>query len=465
MKILPWRNISIERKLVWALVVIVGGAMLTPAAKALLILFPAGCLYVGYRALRADSALFGEFVTWLFFLTPFLRRVVDYETNAREMIIISTPFLVLLIPLMFVLVRWKHAISWESAPFCYAIAAVLYGAFVACAHAQFSSAAAGMIMWIPPITFALFLLLERDRISDTYEGIERAILGGTFVAGTYGLIQYFFVPAWDAAWMRSVDMDTIGKPEAMEVRVFSTLNSPQVLAAFLLVGILLAYRLRSRWKYLILLAGIASLVLSAARSAWIGLFAGLMFLAFRGSSAERIRTLFATGGCTLLILVALNVPELSETISTRFNTFADLKHDESALDRKETYTRVSEQLQHSLEGSGLGVDNGMADAQNDSSVVAVLLGLGLPGSLIFATAVGVCAFKLLFTRSARELPQLLGLQCCITGLACESPLNNVVNGQIGFLLWSMIGLSYGLLMKRKAEISSELKVGVVLRST
>jgi hypothetical protein len=465
MKILPWRNLSIERKLVWALVLIVGGAMFTPAAKALLILFPVGSLYVGYRALRTDNALFGEFVTWLFFLTPFLRRVVDYETNAREMIIISTPFLVLLIPLMFVLVRWKKAISWESAPFCYAIAAVLYGAFVACAHSQFSSAAAGLIMWIPPITFALFLLLERDRISDVSEGIERAILGGTFVAGIYGLIQYFYIPAWDAAWMRSVDMDTIGKPEAMEVRVFSTLNSPQILASFLLVGILLAYRLRSRWKYLILLAGIASLVLSAARSAWIGLFAGLMFLAFRGSSAERVRTLFATAGCTLLILVALNVPELSDTISARFNTFSDLKHDESALDRKETYTRVSELLQHSLEGSGLGVDNGMADAQNDSSVVAVLLGLGLPGSLIFATALGVCAFKLLFTRSARELPQLLGLQCCITGLAFESPLNNVVNGQIGFLLWSMIGLSYGFLMKRKAEISSELKVGVVLRST
>jgi hypothetical protein len=41
-------------------------------------------------------------------------------------------------------------------------------------------------------------------------------------------------------------------------------------------------------------------------------------------------------------------------------------------------------------------------------------------------------------------------------------LNNVVNGQIGFLLWSLIGLSYGILMKRKAEMSSELKTAVIV---
>ena len=443
-----------------ALVVIVGGAMFTPAAKVLLVLFPAGCLYVGYRALRADSALFGEFVTWLFFLTPLIRRIVDYETGARETVIIATPFLVLFIPLLLVLGQWRKVVNRECSPFCYAIASILYGAFVACAHAQFSSAATGLLMWIAPITFALYLLIERDRIFATYEGIERAMLGGTFVAGIYGLFQYLAVPAWDAAWMRSVDMVTIGKPEPMEVRVFSTLNSPQILGAFLMVGILLAYRLPSKWKYLILPAGITSLALSFARSAWVGLVAGLIFLAFRASPREKVRTIFATIGCAILILVASNVPEFSETLSARFSTFADLKHDESALDRRETYRQVTEMLQHSPTGIGLGVDNGTVDAQNDSSVVAVLLSLGLPGSFVFAAALGVCAFTLLFTKAAREFPQLLGLQCCFTGLAFESPLNNVVNGQTGFLLWSLIGLSYGILLKRKAERSSELKTAV-----
>jgi hypothetical protein len=462
MKIPSWRSLSRERRLVLALVAIVAGAMFTPAAKILVVLFPAGCLYVGYQALRADSALFGEFVTWLFFLTPLVRRIVDYETGARETVIIATPFLVLMIPLLLVLGQWRKVVNRECAPFCYAIASIVYGAFVACAHGQFSSAATGLLMWIAPITFALYLLIKWDRIFATFDGMERAMLGGTLVAGIYGLFQYLAIPAWDAEWMRSVDMVTIGKPEPMEVRVFSTLNSPQILGAFLLVGILLAYRSPSRWKYLVLPAGIASLVLSAARSAWIGLVAGLIFLAFRASSRDRARIIFATLGCTMLVLVASNVPEFSDTLSTRFGTFADLKHDESALDRKETYAQVSEMLQHSPTGNGLGVDNGMADAQNDSSVVAVLLSLGLPGSLVFAAALGVCTFTLMSTKAAREFPQLLGLQCCFTGLALESPLNNVVNGQIGFLLWSLIGLSYGILMKRKAEMSSELKTAVIV---
>jgi O-Antigen ligase len=431
-------------KLILAFAAVVVGLMFTPGAKLLILLYPCGCFYVAFSTFRKDSAQFLEFATWIFFLTPFVRRVVDYETNAREMAIISTPFVILVIPLLFVVMRWRKIATRQSAPFLYAIAAILYGVFIACAHAQFSSAATGVMTWLTPIAFGLYLLSEREHVSALYNGFERAMLGGTFVAGAYGLIQYFIVPSWDAAWMRSVDMVTIGQPEPTEVRVFSILNSPQILAAFLMVGILMAYRMRSRWKYPILLAGVASLALSFARSAWIGLLAGLLFLGFFASPKERIRTITATIGCALLVFAAFNVPALADALSTRFSTFTDLRHDESALDRKETYAQVIEMLQHSPTGIGLGVDNGMADAENDSSVVAVLLSLGIPGALVFAVALCICACTLFSPRAVRDRSQLLGLQCCFVGLAVESPLNNVINAQIAFLLWSLIGLSYGI---------------------
>jgi hypothetical protein len=429
--------------------VVVAAAMFTPAAKVLIVLFPAGSLYVGLWAFRRSSVLFAEFATTLFFFTPFVRRVVDFETGSREMTIISTPFVVLLIPLFFVLMYWRKLVTKECAPFSYAIAAVLYGAFIACLHTEFPSAATGLITWLPPIAFGIYLVSERKNVLAVYDGMERAILGGTFFAGVYGVIQYFIVPAWDASWMRSIDMVTIGKPEPMEVRVFSTLNSPQVLAAFLLVGILLAYRKRSALKYPILMAGIASLALTSARSAWLGLLAGLAFHAFRASPREKVRSLMAITGSVLLLVAVMNVPDLSESLTSRFSSFTDLKHDESALDRQATYAQVSEMLQRSPAGIGLGVDNGMGDAENDSSVVAVLLSLGLPGALVFAVAICVCAYRLFSANATRELPQLLGLQSCFVGLAVESPLNCVVNGQIAFLLWSVIGLSYGMLMTRK----------------
>jgi hypothetical protein len=451
-----------ERKLMLGFMFVVMATMFTPAAKVLILLFPVGSFYVAFGAFRRSSALFSEFVTWLFFLTPFIRRVVDYETGARDMAIISTPFLVLLIAALAVLARWKWILDKQTAPFCYAAGAIFYGAFIACTHGEFSGAATGLIMWLTPIAFGLYVYSERASLSAIYAGIERAVVGGTLVAGVYGLLQYFAIPAWDAAWMRSVDMVTIGKPEPMEVRVFSIMNSPQILAAFLMVGVLLAYRLRSSWKYPILLAGVSSLVLSFARSAWVGLVAGLVFLSFRASNKERVRTVAATAGCALIVLATLSVPELSDTLSTRFSTFADLKHDESALDRRETYAQVIEMLERSPAGIGLGVDNGMADAENDSSVVAVLLSLGIPGSLVFAVALGACTFTLFSTKATRELPQLLGMQCCFVGLLAESPLNNVVNGQIAFLVWSLIGLSYGMLERRRNEISNELKAAVVI---
>jgi O-antigen ligase/polysaccharide polymerase Wzy-like membrane protein len=462
MSMVSVRGFVQERKLMLSFMALVAAAMFTPAAKVLVFVFPAGAFFVAFSAFRRDSGLFAEFATWLFFLTPFIRRVVDYETGTREMVIISTPFLVLLIALLAVLSRWKWILGKESAPFCYAAAAVLYGVFIACAHGEFQGAATGLMTWITPIAFGLYVYSEQKYAHEIYGGIERALLGGTFVAGAYGLFQYFAIPSWDAAWMQSVDMVTIGKPEPMSVRVFSIMNSPQVLAAFLMVGILIAYRFRSAWKYPILLVGISSLVLSSARSAWIGLIAGLIFLSFRASSKERVRSLTLTAGCALLLFVTLSVPELSDTLSTRFSTFTDLKHDESALDRQQTYAQVIEMLERSPAGMGVGVDNGMSDAENDSSVVAVLLSLGLPGSLIFAVAMGVCSFTLVSARATRDFPQLLGLQSCFVGLLVESPLNNVVNGQIAFLLWSLVGLSYGVLVRRRNEISNKLKAAIVI---
>jgi len=451
-------------KLIIAFAAIVGALLFTPGAKLLILLYPCGCFYVAWSTFKRNSAQFVEFVTWIFFLTPFIRRVVDYETNAREMVIISTPFVILLIPLLFVTARWRLIVDRHAAPFVYAIAAVFYGVFIACAHAAFSSAVTGLMMWLTPITFGLYLLSKRASAVAVCSGFERAMLGGTFVAGVYGLIQYFFLPSWDAAWMRTVDMVTIGSPEPMEVRVFSILNSPQILAAFLMVGILLAYRLRSRWKYPILLSGVASLALSFVRSAWIGLFAGLLVLGFFASPKERIRSITATIGCALLVFAAFNVPALADALSTRFSTFTDLQHDESALDRRHTYEQVTEMLRDSPTGIGLGVDNGMADAENDSSVVAVLLSLGIPGAVVFAVALSICGWALFSAQALHERSQLLGLQCCFVGLAVESPLNNVINGQIAFLLWSLIGLAYVLRTRRKIEISSPVQAAVVVPS-
>lgn len=448
-----------ERRVMIAFALIVGAVMFSSAAKILIIAFPAGCLVIAFTTIRRDGALFTEYITWLFFLTPFIRRVVDFETGARETVIISTPFLVLSVPALFALARWRNIVSRESSPLLYAMAAVLYGAFIACVHLELSSAVVGLTIWGSPLLFGLYLISERDNASRLYRGIERAILGGTLVAGLYGVIQYFAIPAWDAAWMRTVDMVTIGKPEPMEVRVFSMMNSPQVLAAFLMVGVLLAYRLRSPWKYPILLAGIASLALSFARSAWIGLLAGLTLYAFRAAPKERLRTITATFGCAALVLVALNVPQVSEALSTRFTTFEDLAHDQSALDRRDTYSQVIEILRRSPTGIGLGVDSGMSDAENDSSIVATLLSLGLPGSVVFVVALGICGFWLFSIRPDRELPYFLGLQCCIVSLAVESPLNNVIDGQIAFLTWSFIGLSCGGLMMRQKVLNSRSSLG------
>lgn len=414
----------------------------SPAAKLVPYIVPIGALYVGARTMRIDKGAFTEFVCWLFFITPFIRRVVDFKNSTSEVLVLTAPFIVLLLPLFTMLSVNGRTMNRKTAPFFYAIAAVSYGAVVAFIGFHFKDAAAVLPGWLLPISWGLYIYVERKDFVPIRDGFERAMLLGTFLAGIYGVFQYFLLPKWDAAWMTTAEMVSLGRPEPMEVRVFSIMNSPQILAAFLLVGIVLAYVSKNRWKYFVLAAGFASLILSSARSSWVGFLGAVLYLAFRGSLKDRLRVLAVSAGCAVLLVGLTQIPGLSEVVTGRLQSLTDPKNDLSAVDRAETYGRVEHMLMDMPVGYGLGVDLGYADAEHDSSLVNLGFNLGFPGGLVFLLNIGSVAVVLLFFKTGQEQPVELGLKACLIGLIVEMPANNVVAGQIAFILWSLIGILY-----------------------
>ncbi len=434
-----------------ALIAVTVLLMFTPGARLLIVLFPLGCFYLGVQALRKRNGLFVPLVLWTLFLTPFLRRVVEYEGKISGTSILAVPFVLLICPFVLVLSRWTSVFNRRTAPFVYAVVAILYGTFIGLVHFAFSGISGALPFWLLPVFFGCYLLIGNEKFSSLYGGFESAMIGGTIFAGLYGVVQWYLVPPWDAAWMEKAEMNSIGKPEMMSLRVFSTLNSPQIAGAFLLVGILFAWRSKSPWKYPAIIAGMASLLLASARSSWIGFLAALAFLAIKSTLKERLRTLAVAVGCFMLILFALHYPDTGEGLSVRFSSLTDVKNDESAQDRSEIYQRVGKSFLASPFGIGLGVDDGMADAEHDSSIVGTVLSLGGPGALIFFGDLLCIAFVLLPPKSGKKQPELLSLQTCLVALLIEIPVNNVIAGQVAVLTWGVIGLAYASLAEGKKK--------------
>lgn len=414
----------------------------TPGAPIVPYLVPAGSLLIGVRVLRKDREVFTEFICWLFLLTPFIRRVVDYRTLKPEVLVLTAPFLVLLLPFFSVFRVTSRTVNRETAPFLYAIAAVIYGAAIGCLAFHFTDSAAVLPGWLLPIFWGLYIFVERDDLPAMRAGFERAMFAGTLVAGVYGVVQYFILPKWDEAWMKTVDLVSLGSPEPMEVRVFSIMNSPQILAVFLLVGIILAYVSKSRWKYPVLAAGFASLILSSARSSWVGFVGAVLYLAFRGTFRERLRVLFVTAGCVVVLVGLTQVPNLSDVVAARLKSMVNPQNDLSTVDREETYGRVMGILSARPVGYGLGVDAGYTDAEHDSSLVNVGFNLGFPGGIVFLMDIGALSAFVIFSNGKKDRSAKLGLQACLVGLLVEMPANNVVAGQVAFVLWSLIAILY-----------------------
>ena len=147
-----------------------------------------------------------------------------------------------------------------------------------------------LLTWVAPLVFAFTLCRHSDQAIELFQAFEKAFLYGLLVISAYGVAQFFFLPGWDAFWMRWVNMDSIGNPEPKEVRVFSTMNGPQILASFLAVGLIIAFSSRHRIRWVAIPLGLLCLVLSLARSGWVAVVAGTLYLLWHLPHRQRFRS-------------------------------------------------------------------------------------------------------------------------------------------------------------------------------
>ncbi len=425
--------------------------LMVGAPSALRYGYPALALFVAIFLFTRSRTFYIGFVFWLWFVSPFVRRIVDYRAGfvATSPLLLAS-YLAAGVSGWVLLSRFRLLSRPAALPFACALGAIFFGTVIGLTRYTPAAVIQAVINWIVPVLFAFFLYAERDRYAEYQRIIERSFLYGTLIVGAYGVYQFFFLPAWDKQWMIDLDARTFGVPAALQIRVFSTLNAPATCAAYMMAGLLMLFALKGKLRMIAAPLAFLSFVLTSSRSSWIGLIFGIIYLAMQLPNKARVRVIGGILACIILMMVATQLPVVDEMVSARLQSFTDPKKDVSYNERITGHVVAFQTLLGEPMGEGMGsVDTDHTttggDASigpHDSTILESLYALGFPGSILYLLGIAIGAVRML-TRSNQRTsePFAISMRAIVVAFFIQMILNSIFVGAFGFIIWAAIGMT------------------------
>ena len=409
-------------------------------------------LLIGSWLYATASPLYLGFVLWLWLVTSFVRRVIDYQigtyTPPSQSLVLLTPFAVTLLTLLDVPRFGRRLIHRRYLPYLLCLIALAYGYVVGIVKESFIDSTMTLVSWLPPVLTG-FYVLARWRIYPRHRQVlERTLTWGVLILGIYGTIQYFFLPAWDAFWMRSSGMINVGLPYPQQVRIFSTLDSPGPFAITLGVGLIMLFIGRGLLPILAAVPGYIGFLLAQVRGTWIGwvVAIGTIFLTVTGRLRTRLLWMIAA----VLILtfpLVIQGPIAGQTTS-RAQTLTNLEEDGSFRARMSMYQSTTARILMNPIGWGLG-SKGF-----DSGIITLFWNLGWLGGLLYLSGL---AFLLLdLYKESTFFGKIVG------GVAAGYLIQFLAGGQLlgqvsGVFFWSLIGLAIASKVATRKETQRSIE--------
>ncbi len=457
-----------NRWLLAALTGVTAAGAVTPAARGVTFVFPLLAFGLALFFLERSRRHYVSLVCWLFFLTPLLRRLIEFRTgSATASFVMIAPFLACMAGLAAYRHQWGNLLRPELRAWTYVSAALLYGSIVG----LLSSPLAGLIQdalgWASPLCFALYVYHEREHAAEILESLRTSFLGGVLLMGLYGLYQFFFLAPWDALWMENSTLTSIGKPERMGVRVFSTMNTPQPLSDYMAFGMLLSLASRKRIRMLAIPIALLTLGLTMSRSGWIGAVVGLLVLSVSFTTRQRLGLVALLLGAVVGLGIATQVPEINEVLSHRLESLNNLGDDSSVNERVASQQRAVALFETSPFGIGLGA-GGAASKNNgpswgvaqpeevalgDNGIEEIMLSFGWFGSIVFLVGFGQAVMACF--QGTRGVPELVGMKAGLIAMLVQIPVMGIFPGASGFLVWTCIAMCFAVKAERAKQAVAE----------
>ena len=416
--------------------------MLGNQAGLLRAVFPALSVVCCAFLLWRSKPLYMGAVLWLWFLTPFLRRMADYQGGwSEKSSVLLAPYAAAAIagiPLLKSIYRfWNRTYL----PFICGFAGIAYGFAIGIAHFSVYFVFQALVNWIVPVIFGMWVFENRHHYPAFKRVIEKSFLYGVLLTGAYGIYQFFVLPEWDRTWMLNVQMNPFGTVEPMGVRVFSTMNAPTVFGAVMATGLLLLSNLRGKIRLVGMGLGLLGLILTMSRSSWIALVGGVIFLAVWMELRQLTRMAVAVFACMIAVLILAQIPAVGDLVTQRIATFSDPRHDVSFAARVNGHQEAFRTLAGEPFGEGVGSPEATHPTEGDDDIIGphdstpleFLYSLGWFGTGIYVLGLAILALRVFQVQS--KDPFVLSAKAIMVGFLAESLVNSVMLGVLGFMVW------------------------------
>ncbi len=355
-------NYSPEKRSAQAWIVIAGFILLTAtcyfggAANLLRLVFPASSFVVAVFLYLRHPILYIGFTWWIWFLTPFLTRLVDYRIGwdpTRQMML--APYLVVLVTIVTFIKYLPGAVRQGGLPFVLGFIGVINGFLVGLIFNQPVPVIRGLLDWLSPIIFAFHLFINWRDYPSYRQHIQRVFLWCVLITGAYGIYQFVVAPEWDKLWLIESKMFTSsGNPEPFEMRVWSTLHSPGPFGTVMQTGLLLLFTSSGPLIFPASAAGYLSFLLSQVRTSWGGWLLGIIIILGSVKARIQIRLIMIILVMAMCVVPLLTIEPISEVVTTRLESFSNLEKDTSFQDRSKSYDRNLNLALSTALGNGLG---------------------------------------------------------------------------------------------------------------
>lgn len=379
-------------------------AVLLVAWAALLeLVFPMLALAAGVLLYRHYPVTYIGFTWWVVFLTPEIRRLVDYQSGWSDISpVMLAPWLVAGLAAFGVFSpsggAWRER---RLLPFWLALGAVAVGYMVGLLRASPVAATYSVLTWAVPILFGMHVVrVGRTRYATLRRCLKRTFLWGTLVMGSYGLVQFLVMPPWDAYWIEQSGMLTVGLPEPWKVRVFSTLNSQAPYSGVIMAGVLLLFVTRSRlWRLPAAIAGYTTLVLGRVRTAWLGWVIAAFVLVVQAGPRHRGKFVGLLVGLSLVASTAVITPPLDEVVGERLASLGDLADDTSMQERLAFLETIDDVVFNDPLGKGIGTAYAATKLSSgeattfDNGLFNIPYSLGWVGALAYLSALALLLIR------------------------------------------------------------------------
>jgi len=364
------------------LVLFSAASILVGAGGILRLAFPLLSFAVGVFLYLRYPILYIGFTYWLWILTPFVARLIDYRNVFDPLrLVIVTPYLVTLITLATFLRYFPSYFRQGGLPFLLAFAAVFYSFLIGLINNSPIAVARSLLDYLTPILFGFYFFVNWRNYPQYRECILRTFLWGVLMTGIYGVYQYLVAPEWDRLWLiNSGDLViSMGKPEPLMIRVWSTMNSPGTFGAFMMAGLILLFSSRDALRFPAATFGYLAFLLSLVRSSWVGWLAAMIFLFSSLKSQLQIRLIITIFALSLCVLPLSTIEPFSTVVGSRLESLSNVEEDGSFKARSEIYNTNLEIAFSEGLGGGLGSIFG----QNgfDSGILEFFFTMGWLGAI------------------------------------------------------------------------------------